>query len=272
MESTPWIKWFIVEDKIILDSGDNVFCYRISWSMDSDALDSLAHHFRQLYIEDEEIDEGAKATKTPRDEYIKKFVIPQRDEDLGPAVRSGDFGEIVMADLFEFVLHFSVPRLKMKNRPGKNNSMQGTDVLAYKFQKDPSHPCNQDRLAVIESKAGLSSDDYSPVSKAIQDSQNHDRNELRYIYSLEYFRKALKSKKCETEAQEIERFEGKADNDYKLVFVPAAVINRESLSKEAISSCITGGNLYLKKNDRLFIVHGSDLLRLENEIYDRCTK
>ena len=67
-------------------------------------------------------------------QYLHDYVIPQKGEELGATVRSADITEILISDLLEFVHQYSVPRYKLKNRSGKNNSQQGTDVIAYKYK------------------------------------------------------------------------------------------------------------------------------------------
>ena len=64
------------------------------------------------------------------EQYLHDYVIPQKGEELGATVRSADITEILISDLLEFVHQYSVPRYKLKNRSGKNNSQQGTDVIA----------------------------------------------------------------------------------------------------------------------------------------------
>lgn len=59
---------------------------------------------------------------------------------MGATVRSADITEILISDLLEFVHQYSVPRYKLKNRSGKNNSQQGTDVIAYKYKNEDKTP------------------------------------------------------------------------------------------------------------------------------------
>lgn len=89
---------------------------------------------------------------------------------MGSTARSADITEILISDLLEFLYQYSVPRYKLKNRSGKNNSQQGTDVIAYKYKADKT-PDEKDSLVKAEVKATLSKEDYTPIKNAIIDSK-----------------------------------------------------------------------------------------------------
>ena len=82
---------------------------------------------------------------------------------MGATVRSADITEILISDLLEFVHQYSVPRYKLKNRSGKNNSQQGTDVIAYKYKNEDKTPNDKDELVAAEVKAPLSNTEYIPI-------------------------------------------------------------------------------------------------------------
>lgn len=86
-------------------------------------------HIRRNYIEDTELKEDADDNAMTIEQYLHDYVIPQKGEELGATVRSADITEILISDLLEFIHQYSVPRYKLKNRSGKNNSQQGTESL-----------------------------------------------------------------------------------------------------------------------------------------------
>lgn len=66
-----------------------------------------------------------------------------------------NWSETVVGGIFavlEFLYQYSVPRYKLKNRSGKNNSQQGTDVIAYKYKNEDKTPDEKDSLVAAEVK------------------------------------------------------------------------------------------------------------------------
>ena len=188
MKRPRYIEWFVEETGIRIKENIPLKCYKIDYKGDEAILDEWALHIRRNYIEDDELKEDADLNEMSVDQYLREYIIPQETEHLGPTARSADIAEILVADLLEFIMGYTVPRFKLKNRSGKNNSQQGTDVIAYKYKNSDKSPSNKDELIAAEVKATLSSNQYTPLENAIIDSH---KDEHRLARSINYCRKRL---------------------------------------------------------------------------------
>ena len=133
MQRPLYIDWLVEEKNKVIKNSIPLTCYKLDYSIDESVLDDWALHIRKNYIDDDQLLDDASINDMSVEQYLKEYVIPQKEDELGPTARSGDITEIIVADLLEFVFNYSVPRYKMKNRSGKANSQQGTDVIAYNF-------------------------------------------------------------------------------------------------------------------------------------------
>ncbi len=269
MNVPRYIKWFINEHFTCLEDGVPIFCYKLDYSVDEALFDEWALHISRHYESDDELKESLADTKLGVEEYLRTYVIPQKCDPFGPVARSSDFTEILISDLIEFVNGYTVPRCKQDNRSGKSNSEHGTDILAYKFNNPDHKPSVKDELLAIEVKAGLSSDSYEPINNAVTDSHKYDA--VRYAHTLNFYRKSLRYRQQFQQADEIARFQKKSEHDFILGFVAAAIISRENIANSTIIG-IKGKDLALRKNDKIFLVHGKKLMELAHQIYERCTK
>lgn len=253
---------------IVIKDDIPLKCYKIDYKDDESILDDWALHIRRNYIEDTELKEDADDNAMTVEQYLHDYVIPQKGEELGATVRSADITEILISDLLEFVHQYSVPRYKLKNRSGKNNSQQGTDVIAYKYKNEDKTPNDKDELVAAEVKATLSNMEYTPIKNAIIDSR---KDEHRLARSVNYCRKRLKELGKIEEAEEVKRFLFKPDNNYRITYVAAGVSSRENVD-DAIELGFSGEELEIRKNELIFYVHGQKLMELAHNIYQRCCK
>ena len=264
-----YINWFVEESEITLEDGIPIICYRLDYTVDEEVYCELALHIRQHYESDDELAESILTTKLHVEEYLRKFVIPQKDDDFGPTARSNDFTEILISDLLEFIYGYDVPRCKQRNRSGKTLSEHGTDILAYKYDRKDKFPSEKDKLLAVEIKAGLSSYKYNPIHKAVIDSHKYD--EVRHSHTLNYYRKKLRSINNHHQADEISRFQQKSEHDFIIVYLAAAIISRETIPDNVVLG-IRGDDLELRENNRVFLVHGKKLMALAHDIFERCIK
>lgn len=163
MEKPQYIDWIVEETGIVIKDDIPLKCYKIDYKDDESILDDWALHIRRNYIEDTELKEDADDNAMTVEQYLHDYVIPQKGEELGATVRSADITEILISDLLEFVHQYSVPRYKLKNRSGKNNSQQGTDVIAYKYKNEDKTPNDKDELVAAEVKATLITELYLQI-------------------------------------------------------------------------------------------------------------
>ena len=262
------IKWFVTEKGIHLKDRTPVNCYLIDYQDDDILIDEWALWIRRNYIGDEQLLEDAEVNKMSVEEYLTKYVIPQKNDPLGPTARSADIGEIIVSDLLEFVYGFTVPRYKMKNRSGKCNSQQGTDVIGYKYYHADHSKSDKDELIAAEVKATLTYEDYSSISKAIKDSA---KDEHRLARSIDYCRKRLRGLGQTQESKEITRFLFKPDMDYKLIFAAAGISSKKYVDSE-IELDEKDDGLEIRNGEMIFFIHGKKLMELTHKIYERCKK
>ena len=268
MSRPSHMKWFVEEQGIQLKDNTPVNCYFIDYQDDEILLDEWALWIRRNYIDDEQLLEDAEVNKMSVEEYLKKNVIPQKKDLLGPTARSADIGEIIVSDLLEFVHGFSVPRYKMKNRSGKCNSQQGTDVIGYKFYNADHTNSNKDELIAAEVKATLTLKDYSSLSKAIEHSA---KDEHRLARSIDYCRKRLRELRQTKESKEITRFLLKPENNYKITYAAAGISSKKVVDTVIELDEIDSG-LEIRNGEMIFFIHGEKLMELTHKIYERCKK
>ena len=252
-----------------LEDGLPISCYYLDYTVDESIYDEWALHLRQHYESDDELNNSLTVLELPVKEYLSKYVIPQKDDAFGPTSRSNDFTEIMISDLLEFIQGYTVPRCKQRNRSGKTQSEHGTDILAYKYVNAEKKPNREDELLAVEVKAGLSSDKYDPITAAVVDSHKYD--EVRHAITLNYYRKKLHSIDNEKQEKEIARFQKKSELDYIISYIAVAVISRDQIDNDIVIG-ISGDNLKLRKDNKIFLVHGKKLMVLVNDIYERCIK
>lgn len=270
MKTAPqYINWFVKESGITFEDGIPIISYKLDYSIDKDIYDELALHIRKHYESDEELLESINATHLSTEEYLRQFVIPQKGDAFGPTARSNDFTEILVSDLLEFIYGYDVPRCKQRNRSGKSLSEHGTDILAYKFDKKDKTASTKDKLLAIEVKAGLSADEYSPITNAVTDSHKYD--EVRHSHTLNYYRKKLRNINNHRQADEISRFQQKSEHDFIIVYIASAIISREIIPDNIVLG-IRGDDLELRQDNKVFLIHGKKLMNLAHDIFERCVK
>ena len=268
MDKPQYIDWIVKEAGIVIKDNIPIICYKIDYKEDENILDDWALHIRRNYIEDAVLQEDADDNGMTVEQYLHDYVVPQKGKGFGSTARSADIAEVLIADLLEFVYQYSVPRYKLKNRSGKNNSQQGTDVIAYKYKNADKTPNDKDELIAAEVKAALSTSDYTPIKSAIIDSR---KDELRLARSIDYCRKRLKELGKSEESIEVKRFLFKPDNNYRITYVAAGISSRENIDS-VIELNVSGEELEIKSNEAVFYVHGKKLMELTHNIYERCRK
>lgn len=268
MERPSYIDWITEEKGVTIKDGIPIKCYRIDYEEDDAVLNDWALHIRRNYIEDDDLLLDAEINGMTVEQYLRDYVIPKKDEKLGPTVRSGDITEILVSDLLEFIYDYSVPRYKQRNRSGKNNSEHGTDVIAYKFFNGCDSPSEKDELIAAEVKATLTSTGYGPLEKSIKESK---KDEQRLARTIDYCRKRLKELGNIEQSGEVARFLLKPDNNYKLTYAAAGISSCQTIDQE-IELSVSGEELQISSKQKIFFIHGKTLMNLAHKIYERCKK
>lgn len=278
MDKPEYLRWIVEEAAVIKNFDKTLKCYYISYNDNPDVLDDWALHIRRHYISDEELEEECESLEISPEEYLKTYIIPQKEEGFGPTARSNTISEILFSDLLEFVFEYQVPRCRQYNMSGKTVSEHGTDVIGYKFAKKDKTPSREDMLVATEVKAVLSGNDTSVIKKAVEDSA---KDEYRVSLTLNYMRRKLRDMGKNEEAKDIARFQmkTKAGYDYRISYIAAGITSITSLVKEMIDGKeiqvipgVDGAGLAISDDSSVFFVHGKNLMNLAHEVYERCKK
>ncbi len=196
------------------------------WSLDhveDDAvLSGWAWHFRQHYINDEDLPAMIDGTELDRAEYLRTIVFPDRMATPGPSLRSGDFGEILVADYIEFVLGYWCPReLRYQDRWNRQDSTKGCDVIGFKMATDQrAHP--NDELFLFESKSGLSKSAANRLQVAIDDSV---KDKLREGMTLNALKRRMLIKGDIDQANRVKQFQNQAARPFCRINGAAAILD-----------------------------------------------
>ena len=97
----PWTskhtEWLVdTGERLKTADGKEVEVWKFQHQNDEDVLSAWAKHFRNHYCLDAEIDflRGKRSCK----DYLNNIKFPSSTSKLGPSIRTGDFGEILVAD------------------------------------------------------------------------------------------------------------------------------------------------------------------------------
>ncbi len=232
-------------------------------------LSGWARHFREQYYLDEALDAARDGTGLTRKDFLLKHAFPHWHDAPGPSIRAGDFAEILVADYFEYVLNYRVPRTRYRAKAMPNESTKGTDFLAFRLSADTDLEGEKyspdDVLMCVEVKAQFS----GPKTKdRLQDAINDSaKDELRRAYTLNAMKQRLRLDNSDVEAAMVRRFQSPVDHPFKNKYAAAAAYC-ESLYDEpaAVSVCVTDHpdpqNLFL------LVVKGSQMMTLVHRLYE----
>lgn len=235
--------------------------YRLDFDIDEAALDEWAVHLRRHYIRDDELAAESSGIGSTPAAYLAESIIPTKKR-----IRTGDFAEILICDLLQFVEGYESPRYKHHGRIDRNESERGTDVIAYPWF-DPSNPNEADELILVEVKSGAGSSLKETLGRVGADS---GKDEARYAMTLNYMRRRSMAAEDKQTEREMSRFLMKGDQTYKRTFAGAATIGLKSLKGKLEG--LAAEELGIGAYDKLFIVHAGKFMDLIEDVYDRCTQ
>jgi hypothetical protein len=266
-EHKKWIK----ETGLILHTacGKEVPVLEFEYdTSDNDCLLAWARHFRNHYCDDAEIDELRAGTGLSRKDFLEVLKFPAKliedpQDTTGPATRSGDFSEILIADYLEYILNFWVPRTRYEFKVNKNTSEQGSDVLGFKFVGEGSS--SRDELLIFEVKGTLTGN--KKVSR-LQDAADHsDKDKARLGVSLNAVKQRLRYKGHSEEALKVGRFQNLADNPYNQRFGAAAVLSNSAYDEATLATTNSSNNANYESLSML-VIRGEDLMALVHMLYE----
>jgi hypothetical protein len=273
-KTPPHLDWLIdTGKKLKTVCGTVVDVLELKHTNNADILSDWAKHFRNQYCADEII-RVLRGTKSSKD-YLNEIKFPSKTGAPGPSIRAGDFAEILLADYLEWRLNFWVPRLRWSGKSARDESAKGCDVIGFHFaQEHGTSP--KDMLAIIESKANLSTTQKNRLQDAVTDSAKDDR---RKGESLNALKQRFVEQGKSIEAGAVERFQSPSDIPYQELRAAAAVFSTSSYDETVIRTT-DATSIKVKKtkkmikhphhgNLRMMVVKGDDLMTLVHELYQR---
>ena len=263
--SYAFLQWFNKEKELTTDDGRRIELLRFNHKDDKKLLSEWAKHFREMYCKDELLDDFRSGTGLTRSEYLLKMVFPDKSEGFGPATRSGDFAEILVADFLEFVCNYWIPRIRYDDKATRNNSTQGSDIVGIKLKKD--NEANQDdELIIFEVKAQFSG---KKAKNRLQDAVNDSNKDVTRVGEfLNYAKRRFINEKQYKERDVIERFQNISDNPYIEKFGAVAFFTDENFDEDILqrTNCLK----HLKKDKlTLLVFTGKDMMTLVHSLYER---
>ena len=235
---------------------------------DEIVLSAWARYFRQHYISDKELPAMVDGTELDHAGYLRKIVFPDAKETPGPSLRSGDFGEILVADYIEFILNYWCPReLRYQDRWNRNDSTKGCDVIGFKFASDlPSH--RDDELFIFESKSGMS----KTATNRLQDAVNHSvKDKLREGMTLNALKRRMLIKGDAEQAHRVKRFQNQAARPFRRINGAAAILDDAVFAETDLTA--TDASAHPNADQlRLIVVKGPSLMKLVHALYERAAE
>ena len=207
----------------------------------------------------------ADGTQLSHSEYLRTLVFPDAKETPGPSLRSGDFGEILIADYIEFVLGYWCPReLRYQDRWNRNDSTKGCDIIGFKFASDePAH--RDDELFVFESKSGMTKTKAHRLQDAIDDS---GKDKIREGMTLNALKRRLLVKGELEQANRIKRFQNEAARPFRRISGAAAILDEAVFAVTDFAAANASAHPN-GENLRLIVIRGPSLMALVHALYER---
>lgn len=264
---TDWLK--PIKGKLKTADGIAVKVFELDIDYgDNSTLADWAKHFREHYCLDRQIDRLRRGTKKSRAKYLTDLVFPDESDDFGPATRSGDFAEILIADLLESQFGFWTPRTRYDDKLVRNESPKGTDVLGLKFGgTGPSEPSKKDTLISFESKAQLSGTKAKArLQEAVVDSA---KDVYRISESLNAMKRRLIARQDDEGADKVERFQDGLEVPYIRMSGAAAVFCSSVYDAAHISRTTDCSKHENVGNLMLVVVHSKTLMKFVHALYER---
>ena len=252
-------------DKLATADGRQIELWALSVPADSPHLSSWARAFRSNYCLDTEIDALRAGTGLSRAQYLVDLVFPDKSKAPGPAVRSGDFAELLVADYVEHLLGYWVPRGKYAEKAARDESVKGVDILGFKMDSDSS-PSPSDALLTFEVKAQLTDDKYSGrLQTAIDDSSN---DYVRRAMTLNATKRRLRRAGENDKVLVVQRFQNPTDHPYLFKSGAAAVLSGDAYDAAALQESTTAQHVN-RDNLELIVIRGTALMTLVHALYQR---
>jgi hypothetical protein len=280
MAKIPWYSehtnWLIdTGQRLKTADGKDVEVWEFRHEKNEAVLSAWAKHFRNHYCLDAEID--FLRGKRPRPDYLTNIKFPCKTSKLGPGIRAGDFGEILVADYLQWLQGYWVPRVRWSSKFVRDESPKGSDVIGFRLHKKDEADSAKDVLFVFEAKTKFSVSKINRLQDAINDSA---KDHIRIDDSLNFIKQKLLDKNEVEQAKRIERFQSPVDMPYKETYGAAAIISDECFDADELAAADCQKVRKSAKSKEVFphpnldslvllVIKGPDMMDLVHELYRR---
>ena len=231
---------------------------------DSIILSAWSKHFREHYCWDVDLAEEIKGTGLEKADFLRSTKFPSANKAPGPSTRSGDFGEILIADFMEYICGYWCPRhVRYQGRFNPDVPTPGSDVLAFKFARE-NRTSPEDELFIIETKASFRATTNNRLQDAVDDSI---KDMFREAVSLAALKQRLRKIDL-ADAARVERFQDGADRPFKRVSAAATILDDEVLVTMDLAQTDASHHPNAD-NLRLIVVSGLSMMDLVTALYER---
>jgi hypothetical protein len=264
LETPEHITWLVDTGKSLTTvDGKTVDVWEFRHEDNNAIMSAWAKHFRNHYCPDGDIDflRGKKSRK----DYLNELKFPSSSPGLGPSVRSGDFGEILVADYLQWRLGYWVPRVRWASKANPNESTKGSDVVGFLFARE-NEASEDDILTICEVKAGLSSNaGKDKLQIAVNDSA---KDHFRMGVSLNFIKQKLYEQREIEDALKVARFQTPIDVPYETAYQAVALLTNSRFDTEVITN--TEAHSHPNSDQLLLLViRGKDMMKLAHSLYKR---
>jgi hypothetical protein len=264
------IAWLQNTGKVITTSeGRQIGVLEFRHLEEPAVLSAWAKHFREHYYLDTVLDEARDGTGLSRKDFLLQFAFPNKSTAPGPSVRAGDFAEILVADYFEYVLNWRVPRTRYRAKAVPDESVKGTDFLAFAIDPTTNISGQQyspnDTLMSVEVKAQFSGTSPKP---RLQDAIDHSaKDHLRRAFTLNAMKQRLRLDQDLAGAALVRRFQSEVDHPFKSQYTAAAVYC-ESAYEETGAANVSVANHPNHENLFLILLKGDQMMTLVHHLFE----
>jgi hypothetical protein len=198
-------------------------------------------------------------------EYLRTILFPDASQVPGPSLRSGDFGEILVADYIEYLLGYWCPRtLRYQDRWNRNDSTKGCDVIGFKFATDAPHD-RADELFIFESKSGMTKTNTNRLQDAITDSI---KDHVREAMTLNAMKQRMLVRGQQAQAEKVKRFQNEAARPFKRINGAAAILDDDVFAETDLTAADATDHPNIDQL-RLIVIRGPSLMKLVHALYER---
>ncbi|MFA4951985.1 Hachiman antiphage defense system protein HamA [Brevundimonas sp.] len=259
------LSWLVDSGTIVPTAcGKAIPVWELQHVDDAAILSDWASHFRRHYCSDEDLEALTQGTGKTKAEFLREMKLPSLEKP-GPSVRSGDFGEILIADYLRYVLgHWSPAHIRYDGRFNPNDPTKGADIIGFSHDPDVGH-LPADELYLFEAKSGMTLSKKNRLQDAVDDS---GKDKLREAVSLNAFKQRLRKDGDETGQKIVQRFQDETARPFARRNGAAAIMDDDvfaatDLTKVDASLHPNAANL------SLMVIKGPSLMALVHALYER---